>query len=344
MRTSCHNQRLRGFTLVEVIISMSIFVSVVVMLFEVFNSLRSYTNMENSRSTLGVEAHRVMSILRKDLGNSAWFLPEFDDPKGPLAYDSSGLEYNSNDEAKRDLNDTTADRDLRYYPYAIIQNNNGQGSRFAAFSNNSPPVIDENPYRGAEHYLPSQELIFVKVAAGAHVDTPSQITTSNVSFEEADITPFSDYKEAKIIPHVSLQVADGNIEDAALNFEHDTNGALREYGYRLVDPGQGGRRLERVYYHRADDDVNGSTESWELDQIISYNVDRIILDTYRTKQGLGVDQIHITIFFSMDDEQQRTTTFRTQGTVALRSTVDPEYSENIDEWLGNGGSFQVEYE
>ena len=81
-----------------------------------------------------------------------------------------------------------------------------------------------------------------------------------------------------------------------------------------------------------------------VDRVISNHVDRVVFDTYRTSAGLGVNQVRVVVWLSRELQGQPGVygCRHVEATVALRSTVDPEYSLNLGGWLGAAGGFEVD--
>ena len=274
-----------GMTLLEVIMATAIFSTAVVMALEFMASSRKFVDGSVSRENLRLEGRNVLNALATDIGNSAWFLEYIDDRSELLSGD---------------------DRDLRYYPYVQVQQTGLLGERFRAHHRSSSDVLVEDDFSAHDypraHTLPSQELIFLKVAKGADGETPQTVDYSMVNFNEAAV-PMEDYYLGEKAASLELTDLGSGQINAALTWEKQAStGDMREYSYVVV-PAQGGNgkgQLERRYHHRSDI-ING-TGTTVTDSVLSRNVDELLIETYRTTTGLSVDQIRITVYMSRVDE------------------------------------------
>ena len=310
-----------GMTMLEMIVAVAIFSTAVVVALEFMASSRRFVDGSVSRENLRLEGRRILSALATDIGNSAWFLEYVEDKSTLLAGD---------------------DRDLRYYPYVHIQQAGLRGSRFQAHHRSDDMVLSSDDFSEYDfplpHTLPSQELVFLKVAKGTDGETPQQLSYSMVNFNEPAI-PMEDYYLGERAASLALTDLGSGQINADLTWEKQaSSGAMREYSYVVVPADSGGGRgqLERRYHHRSD--ITNGSGSTVTDRVLSRNVDRLLVDTYRTTTGLSVDQIRITVYMSRVDERDQLHTHTASITVAMRSTVDPEYSASIDDWLGDAGN------
>ena len=311
-----------GMTILEMMIAVAIFATAVVMAFEFMASSKRFVDGSASRENLRLEGRNILSAIAADIGNSAWFLETVDDRAELLEAD---------------------DRDLRYYPYVQVQREDLRGERFQAHHRDDDEIVALEDFAGndypASHLLPSQEIIFLKVSKGLDGETPREVNSAMVNFNEPAL-PMEDYWLGEVATSMSMtEAAAGAGEiDAALTWEKQaSSGDMREYSYVVV-PSEGGRgigQLERRYHHRSD--ANNGAGEIVTDRVLSRYVDRIVFDTYRTTTGLAVDQIRLTVYLSREDEAGVLYTHSASITVAMRSTVDPNYSQSIDDWLGDAG-------
>ena len=240
--------------------------------------------------------------------------------------------------------DTSLDRDIRYYPY-IINQDGGGGALFSHFERDAGAVVVPGDFPEGwtvpnEHMLPSQELVFVKIGRNAPVDDPENLRPSPVNFNTTPTVAFNRFWEGDVISNMRLQTEGSTVIDVGLFFETDTSDNLREYSYVIV-PNQGFRELWKVCAHRKDDGQTKSSASIETVELLSRHVDRVVFNTSRTSPSLDVDQIGVEIYLSRRNESSVVNARKITFIVAMRSTVDPEYSENIDAWLGTKGNFPI---
>lgn len=323
-----HNSK-SAYTLLEVIIAVAVFMALITVVMESMVAMRSYVAYDEADYSLELEARRVMRLISKDLNTSAWYIPM--DP-----------------DEKFDLLDPAFDRDVRYYPYINVQSASGRGSLFSHFDRPADEVVaaadfpDQYPVP-SNHRLPSQELIFLKISRGFTGDDPRFLSIPRVNYDMTPTVPFGRFWEGDVVSNMKLNLAGDTVIDVGLYFETDTSDRLREYAYIVrPDPQTRFRELVKVYAHRNDNGQTASTATVEDMQVVSRYVDRIVFDNYRTHAGLDVDQLRVEIYFSRRNESGNFNHLKSSMTVAMRSTVDPQYSEHIDSWLGTGGNYPVE--
>jgi len=321
-------------------------------------SVRMYTSQEEMSNDLVLEGRRIVDTMVQDLGNSAWYVPIDCDGdnlvRAPFANpgdldDLDGLRNGTG----------PLDRTLRYYPYIQVQTTLGRGSMFAAWNppNRTDVLIPTSLPASlpAEHRLASQEVIFLKVRTAVAQTDPTTLRPQRINFNTPPLTiaAFATARTGVIAPSLNIYVPTvGNvINDIPLAWEShlaipDSAGGpayaanprpdfLREWGY-VVTPNPNNRKGRLVRRYR-----NG-TGSVQDDRVISEQVDRLVVDTYRTAPGLNVNQVRVTLYLSKaQDDGRGYQTQRVQVTTALRSTVDPEYALNLGDWLGTEGRYTV---
>lgn len=321
--------RRAAYSLIEVTMAMALFSMMISLTFESLASYRMYFQSDQSRFILDLEARRAMKIVLDDLSNSAWHIP------GTMT-------------DKTQLLDPSLDRELRYYPYLQVASRGdpvGWGGGFTPWRRADSEIVDLSVpfYSGktlpARHTQPSQELVFLKVARYDHVDNPNNMKKESVDLGKPGI-PFGDYWKAPQVDSMILQFEGTTVSDAKLSFQMNTSGDIREYSYVVV-PYKGKRELRRRYAHR-NNTTGVYTSAVQSDgEIISRYVDRIVVDTVRTMPGLSADQVRVTLYLSRLTNKGVLQLKELSITVAMRSTVDPELAEGIDNWLGVAGEFPV---
>ncbi len=320
-----------AYTILEVTIATAIFVVVVTMVMESMTAMRGYIGHDESVYSLDMEARRVLRIMSQDLSTSAWYLPMDVDQKF-------------------DLLDPGNDRDLRYYPYILTQSRAGMGNLFDHFERPDDEVVTADDFpRGwgvpDSHMLPSQEMIFLKISRGVIVDDPEELRIPRVNYNNTNATPFSDFWNGPVVNNMRLVLDGDTISDIGIYFEADTSDRLREYSYIVrPNPRTGDRELIKSYAHRTDNGQAKSTAAiQEVAVPISRYVDRVVFDTYRTHPSLDVDQLRVEIYLSRRNDVGNVNFHKATMIMAMRSTVDPQYSEHIDSWLGKSGEYPVAY-
>ncbi len=314
-----------AFSLLEVTIASMIFVVVVAVAIEFLGGFRTWSDTTLSHLSLEQEAHHILKEMINDLGNSAWYLP---------------------DETSGTAMQTENDRDLRYYPYIIKQTDTAIGEAFSAhnrLSKHKATVIRKHLMAQEipiAHILPSQEVIFVKIAKNTPTETPSLQNTGHVDFSVPAI-PLDNFADAPITKRMLLDLS-GTDPSADMRWERHPDGRLREYSFSVVfNPETHDRELQCLYFDRNESSGTGSGTPI-IYKTLSSLVDRIKIDTCRTLPGLAVDQIRIELFLSKQNTSGPPKTYRTAVTVAMRSTVDPGFSNAIDDWVGNSGTHSLQ--
>lgn len=317
----------KGFTLLEVIISTLILTTVLTIVMETLIVAKRTVANNDTVYGLEMEARRILRLISEDLSNSSWYLP----------MDAA---------EKFDLLEPTKDREIRYYPYILTQTVNGMGDKFSHLDR--ADAITEADYTAMglsvpnEHRFASREVVFVKLARSEYVDDIKDARRPSISFELNPAVPFDRYWEGPEITEMVLNLAGDTIVDINLNMEHNTSGEIREYTYGVrYDDATNRRQLCRYYVERVDDGQTSTTSAPVLDKVLSTNVDRIVVDTYRTNFSLEVDQILIQVWMSSRSNNGETILYKASKTFAMRSNVDPEYTQHIDAWLGTAGDFPV---
>ena len=351
--------RLRAATLLELTIAMAIFTTVLAITVEALTSVRRFVNEAALDDSLADEASVVLTAITDDLANSAWLIDASTDVE--LLADSLEIDY---------------DRDgARYYPYVIVQDyatatsadptglridKNGMpasGGWYDAFKR--PPeelvtparLLAAKPNLPPGHLGPSQSLIFMKVQRAPNSDNPDFLFSGYVNFDRdpAPMAAFSQPDRLPILNSLTLSEDGTQVMDMPLSWETaaDTNAwdptnnrfdsdLIRHYTYALVPDERFGSRLERRYRNRSGDPI-------EVHRVLSSSVDRIVIDTCRTTPVLGVNQVRVRVWLSRPaaDNPLTPNTHYAETTIALRSTVDPEYSLRLDDWLGQAGKFEL---
>ncbi len=338
----------RAFTLIELVFAMALFAVLMSAALQCFGGASRYVDQESSQNDMLLEGRRVMATIVADLGNSAWYIPADADAtngvRSPLGPDLIEFDH---------LKDPDWDRRLRYYPYVNVQTASGRGIQFPDHDRAAADVPDTGafpPTLPVDHRDLSQELIFLKVRSGAAAPTPAQVQPTRVNFNDR-IRPMSFYRAGRSGVDVGSVIATFSpgpistavVTDIPLAWESHldtpstaTPDDLREYSYVVTPNAATGKgQLERRYR-------NGGA-AMAIDRVISANVDRIVFDTYRTTAGLGVNQVRVVVYLSRELQGQpgMFSRRRVETTVALRSTVDPEYSLNLGGWLGTAGGYDV---
>lgn len=184
----------RGMSLIEVVIAMAIFMTVMVAALESMTASQSLSALGEAQDELTTEGMRVLDEISLDLTSSGWLLPCATGSSAPVAPADSSFTVAGDD------------RKIRYYPYVQIQEtaaglDQGLGELFthtwrsaslagpvipaevAPFLRGLPAdrtrlfTLDHRDDYQASYFARSQELIFLKasVAGWDHVnDQPSQ--------------------------------------------------------------------------------------------------------------------------------------------------------------------------
>jgi prepilin-type N-terminal cleavage/methylation domain-containing protein len=332
-----------GFSLLEVIMVTLIFSLVMAGIFQGVKSARQFTSRASLQDDLVLESRRLIQYIVTDLSSSAWYIPIDADGDG-TARPPTGADFND----LAALTNPALDRDLLYYPYVIVQSASGRGTAFDAYDRAPAEIVDPASLPAAlpaSHRALSQEVVFLKVSRSQAAATPAEIVAPTVNFNVPPVSIAASSAARTGIDNVSIYAltSGGVVSDIPLAWEShldapDQNDPedLREYAY-VVTPNTltGKGQLERRYR-------NGGG-AVTLDRILSTDVDRIVVDTYRTLASLNVNQVRIALYLSKEqiDHPGVFQTYRIEVTAALRSTVDPEYSLNLGDWLGASGAFDV---
>jgi len=370
-----------GLSLLEVLVALLIFTLIIGTTLGSVSGVRQFVDQKNLDNDLVLEGRKLIDEIVNDLGNSAWFIPGDADGDGILRPPDG----NDLDDLIK-LSDTTiptppnppADRTLRYYPYVLVQSNDGlppSHQFFAGFRRPPDQVPDPANYPSGvpkSHKLSSREVVFLKIRTGATAATPSRVQNENISFGVRPAT-VAEFKAARTAPSgggvaisaLGVKPNGTRLDDTPLDWETDLTAPVlpplswsqladrprlanadyaREYTYAVVpEPNTGKGRLERRFRNQRIG--YDAARAAEVDHVMSRNVDRIVVDTYRTASDLNVNQVRIALYLSHEREDQPGVfaTHRAEVTIALRSTVDPEYALNLKDILagrGVGGTFR----
>jgi hypothetical protein len=350
-----------AMSLMEITIATALFATILVITAQALTGIRRLVNTNVAGSSLAQEARHVLDTVAEDLANSAWLVDAVTDLEqlaSSDAYDREGA---------------------RYYPYVVVQDyetaTGGDPASLKIEVNGVPdtagwdadlirpeaeiatprrlleakPGLPTAPDSPTGHLGFSQEIIFLKVKKSPSVQTPEFLDSDWVDFNQ-NAAPMAAYNRPDNLPVLeSLVLADDGQEtvdmplnwetwpgadpwdEAANTFDSDQ---IRHYSYALVPGGRYGHRLERRFRNETSDDV-------ELDRVVSEMVDRIVFETYRTSTELGINQIRVRVWLSRPSEDNlvQPDTYYAETLVALRSTVDPEYSLRLTDWMGQAGDF-----
>ena len=315
-----------GFTLMEMMVSVTILAIIISTAMETMVATGNVLTNSDSEYGLEIEARRALLAITEDMSNSSWYLPMSTDEKFTLL-------------------DPDEDRSIRYYPYVYTQSGNGIGGLFKHVIRDDTISLDSFETLSLrvpnEHTFPSREVVFVKLARTEHVDDIDDTAMSHTSFDLTPAIPFDEYWDGPAIHEMVLELSGDNIVGIDLNMEKNTSGDIREYVYGVrYNDVEFKHELCRYFVERSDNGQAGTAASLVLDRVISQYVDRIVIDTYRTNFSLAVDQVRVQLWLSRKGND-RTITHKSSMTFAMRSNVDPEYTQHIDAWLGTGGNYPV---
>ncbi len=351
----------RATTLIEIIIAMSIFTVLITAVLQCLTGVRGFVDRESVQNDLVLEGRRLIDLMVQDLSGSAWYIPPVA-VGGPDEVTVGGAYA-----TQTELQIPASDRAIKYYPYIMTQSATGLGAAFGAFARPPADVVDPATLPTAlpsAHRMDSQEIIFVKIATAAPAPTPREIQPPPAIVFQQDPpeatsafswgAPVSTYKaylnRNPTVGHLDattsslgLQVdADGAVVDLPVQWESDVAAPaasqLREYGYVVVPNPQSGRaQLERRF--RNGSDASAIAPPVQLDAVLSTNVDRLVVNTFRTDATLGVDQIRITIYLSQALDDGTLITDVVEASAAMRSVFNALNPTGIQQRLGAGGSF-----
>ncbi len=367
----------RGLSVLEVIIAMSMFSIIMLAVLQSLSSMRGFISTESTTNDLTLESRRVMRELVNDLGNSAWLVTIRTSPPAAKATDLADLLNPAKDRLLRYYPFVVV-QSTNGFPagtqFAAWQRTAANVLQW------TDPWFNALP---AANRLPSQELIFLRVQHGPPNSSPIGFVSQRVNFNRRwdgaviatdsrglmsgtsdvgdgsidwrdGVQPMSQFKNGVKVPSLTVKpdivtatvvgdtpmvmesfAGSTALTNPALRFNPDY---LREYSYVVV-PNANSRkgRLERRWR-------DGTGAVVVPGEVLSENVDRIVIDTYRTLSSLNVNQVRIQLYMSKEavDGGARFVSSRIDATVALRSTVDPEYSLNLGTWLGNAGLMRAQ--
>jgi prepilin-type N-terminal cleavage/methylation domain-containing protein len=332
-----------GFSLLEVTIVTLIFSVVMAGMIQGVKSIRQFTSRASLQDDLVLESRRLIQFLVTDLSSSAWYIPIDADGDG-TARPPTGADFND----LAALANPALDRSLLYYPYIIVQSASGRGAAFGAYDRTAAEIVSPASLPASlpvSHRALSQEIVFLKVSRSTAAATPAEITPPLVNFNipPTSIAASSTARTGIANDSIYATTSGGVVSDIPLAWEshlaapdYNDPDDLREYTYVVTpNPSTGKGQLERRYRNGA-----GAVT---LDRILSTDVDRIVIDTYRTLASLNVNQVRIALYLSKEqlDHPGVYQSYHIEVTAALRSTVDPEYSLNLGDWLGASGAFNV---
>ncbi|MFW5698808.1 MAG: PilW family protein [Planctomycetota bacterium] len=341
-----------GLTMVEIAVSLALFSVLMVTILEALSSTRMFVSSKSMRSDLAIEAQDVLDALVSDLGNSAWFISPIDATGSDTNYEKLAVEP-----------DYDRERAV-YFPYVFRQDASSLPStnafhdgyeRYSSGNVVGASTMDPDHWERlpASHKEPSDEVVFLKVRKALPTPVPEPEVTDWVNFNQpaTKMDQYANVSALSVVEGLNLQSQDGvTVTDVPLDWEtypgadpwgsFPLKGAdyreLREYSYRLVpDEGNNRARFERCYR-------NGASDTVHVDQVLSTSVDRLQVDTYRTDAALQVNQVRFTLYMSKRPTSESggvRAMHKVSVTVALRSTVDPEYALNLETWLGEAGHF-----
>ena len=337
-----------GMSLLEIVFSIGLFTIVLTATLQSLTGMRHFVGSSSVQMGLTGEAQMILGELAEMFSSSAWFIAPRD---------------GNNSETDLVALATSANYDRNtaiYYPFVYQQNETSLpgGAPFRDYLRNPVDRVGPATYAPElwaqlppDHRLPSQEVTLLRVRSGPSLAVPERhAETAWINFSEqpARMDAFNDPSALPLVHSLGLRGHTGFVIDMPIDWEtypganpwstHPELGPdpryMREFSVRVVpDARTATARLERVYR-------NGRTGTIEVDRVISDKVDRLVVDTYRTSADLNVNQVRITIYMSEFSHRSQTMQHhRASVTVALRSTVDPEYALNLETWLGEAGSF-----
>ncbi len=318
-----------AYSMLEMLISVAILAIIMGTVMETLIATKGVFGASDTEYGLELEARRLLKVITKDLNSAAWYIP-MDTPD------------------KFDLLDGDMDRKLRYYPYINIQTDDGMGERFQHYRRTNTVTRDSFDAIGVqppnEHKLYSKEIVFVKFARNAPTDDESKTDLTPVSFDLTPTVLFSEYWKGPIISEMEMFLDPTKDERVVgsidLNGEKNLSGDLREFSYGVRYNKEMRKHELCRYYVERDDNMQGDTNRVPTAEVLSQFVDRVTFDTCRTHFALEVDQIRVQIWLS-NRSTGRTVTHKASMTIAMRSNVDPEYTQQIDAWLGTPGNYPV---
>ncbi len=356
--------RRHGMALLEVIIAMGIFTVVVTAVLQCLTGVRGFVSQETAQNDLVLEGRRLVDVMVQDVSGSAWYIPPVS-VGGPNEVTTGGFASATQTE----LQIPTRDRAIKYYPYIMVQTPAGLGAAFPAFARPPAQVVDpimmptELP---AAHRLPSQEVIFVKIAVSPPAMAPAEIATETIAFgqESPQLTAVAAatwedpprLKRAYDLRNdpanridattwslgIVTDAADAEVVDLSVQWETwpgapaEATG-LREYSYTVLPNAATGRaQLVRLYRNASD---NAGAPLPLLDRVLSTNVDRLVVNTYRTDATLGIHQVRITLYLSRALEDGRLLTDVVEATAAMRSVFDAMRPADAQLRVGEAGQF-----
>ncbi|MDA3959255.1 MAG: prepilin-type N-terminal cleavage/methylation domain-containing protein [Planctomycetota bacterium] len=359
-----------GMNLLEVTIGLVIFALIMGITYEVLISTRRFVSTAAMADNLSDEGRTIIRSIMDDLGNSAWQLkPGLDTEKlaeaGNINFDRNVAQYYPYIIMQDYASATAADPSAFQLAGNGLPNTSGWYAPFIIPSNQilTPAYLtrlQEN--LPSSHLKQSRGIIFLRVRYGDRVTDSPLIEHEWLNFN-TDPAKMSDYLTPDNLPVVSSMAVTStgsDVADMPLNWESYREGSnaaaweetgnvttiwngtdlllggFRWYCYDLERDPQYGKRLVRRYYEK--------NNSRLVTEEISTEVDRIVFDTYRTSGDLALNQVRVQIWLSRPSDENPLIPVRhyVEQTIALRSTVDPEYSLRLNDWLGkDSGGFSL---
>lgn len=358
MRSHPRRQR-SAMTLLEALFAVALFGLVMALVLEGLAAGRTMVATGDARTELEREAQRVAEAMLRDLGNSAWLISAGTDI--PLMSYATGTGFSTTQMRNAILYDR---EQARYYPYLFRQDDDSLAPGhpfYDAFRRDDDEILDIADLSDGELLppawrLPSTEMIFLRVSAGPPVANPGDADQIWVDWNQPP-APMHNFAlpqptDGTTAPplidslHLATDVLNNGMPLAWETFPGAdpffTTGAnvdradvdqLREFTYALVPGGRYGALLQRRYRDGAGSDI-------QTDQTLSDLVTRIDFDSYRSDTTLGLNQVRVRLWLALPARSVAPPfTHYYEFTIAMRSTVDPTFANDLQGWLGSAGSF-----
>lgn len=361
-----------ALTMIEITMATALFAIVLAITIESLTSVRRFVNGASMEDSLRGEAARVLRLITDDLANSAWMIaPPTNNEVVALSDPINFPDYDRNDAryypyvVVQDYETATAGDAIEYAIDGMPNDSHWYQffKRPVAEILRPDELLLDKPNLPDDHLGPSQEVIFLKVSRVATASNePALLASEWINFNQdanpsAPMEAYNNPDMLPVLPSMILAESGNQVEDMPLNWETwpaadifdeaamaFNPDQIRHYTYALVPDNRYGSRLERRFWQQRDLEggLNGGGAVY-TDVVLSDLVDRIVIDTYRTSSDLSVNQIRVRLWLSRrsDDNPLIPTTYYAESTIALRSTVDPEYSLSLGDWLGRSGSSSI---